>query len=314
MRNWDLMSIILLSTLLVFLIIFLPENPLRIVLGLAFLLFFPGYSLISFLFPEKGEIDTIERIALSFGLSIAIIPLIGLILNYTPFGIKLEPILLITSLFNVIFSSLAILRRKRALNPFFPEVRIDLRFKSAGMLDKALTIVLIVALFISVATLVYIIMNPRQSERFTEFYILGPKGKAADYPTKLFVNQTASVIIGIVNHEQITVNYTIEIWLLDVNFENNRTSIRSMVLIERFNVTLEHKPLSEKWEPQWEKLYNFSIDKPGHFKIFFLLFKDFAEPLPKFVDYAGTEAEKRILDAIDGKIQCLILNVEVRDL
>jgi len=31
-------------------------------------------------------IDGIERVALSFGLSIAIVPLIGLVLNFTPWG------------------------------------------------------------------------------------------------------------------------------------------------------------------------------------------------------------------------------------
>ncbi|MCK4222104.1 MAG: DUF1616 domain-containing protein, partial [Dehalococcoidia bacterium] len=58
-------------------------GPLRIVLGLPFLLFSPGYALIAALFPKKGSLDGIERIALSFGLSIAVVPLIGLILNYT---------------------------------------------------------------------------------------------------------------------------------------------------------------------------------------------------------------------------------------
>ncbi|MHB8987039.1 MAG: DUF1616 domain-containing protein [Eubacteriales bacterium] len=37
--------------------------------------------------------DGIERVALSFGLSIAVVPLVGLILNYTPWGIRLAPIL-----------------------------------------------------------------------------------------------------------------------------------------------------------------------------------------------------------------------------
>src|SRR5699024_12451412 len=37
---------------------------------------------------RAGSIDGIERVALSFGLSIAITPLIGLLLNFTPFGIR----------------------------------------------------------------------------------------------------------------------------------------------------------------------------------------------------------------------------------
>lgn len=317
MRDWDLFSVILLSLLLVFLVSVFPDNPARIVLGLAFVLFLPGYSLVSFLFSEREDLETIERIALSFGLSVAIVPLIGLILNYTPFGIRLEPILFSISTFNLVFSSLAIIRRKKALNPFVPEIKFYLGWKTAGKLEKALTVILIFALLISLTTLVYIILNPRQVESFTEFYILGPKGKASDYPTKLFVNQNASLIIGIVNHEQRVVNYTIEIWLVKANFEDG-LKVEEMLFMDSFNVTLEHKPLSEKWEPQWEIRYNLFIEKPGKYRLFFLLFKDSQPALPfkaeRMMDFAGTEAESRIFDAIEGKIQSLILNIEVREL
>ncbi|MEM4615923.1 MAG: DUF1616 domain-containing protein [Archaeoglobaceae archaeon] len=316
MRNWDLLCIILLSILLIILIFFTPENPARIALGLAFILFFPGYSLVSFLFTDRKDLETIERIALSFGLSVAIVPLIGLALNYTPFGIRLEPILFSLSAFNILFSSLAILKRRKSLDPFVPKIKIDLGLKNASNFEKALTVALIAALIISFATLIYVILNPRQAESFTEFYILGPKGKASDYPTKLFVNQSASLIIGLVNHEQRTVNYTIEIWLVKASFDD-RLKIESMQLIDILNVTLEHKPLSEKWEAQWELPYNFSIEKPGKYKIFFLLFKDSRPPLPfeaKKMDYAGTEAENRIIEAVEGRIQSLILNIEVREL
>jgi len=43
-------------------------------------LFLPGYTLIATLFPRKDDLDGIERVALSFGLSIAITPLLGLAL------------------------------------------------------------------------------------------------------------------------------------------------------------------------------------------------------------------------------------------
>ena len=52
-------------------------------------------------------------------------------------------------------------------------------------------------------------IKPKQGETFTEFYILGPGGQASNYPTNITVGQNASVIIGIVNHEQKTVNYNL---------------------------------------------------------------------------------------------------------
>lgn len=60
----------------------LNETPIRVLLALPLVLFIPGYSLIAALFPTDEDLDLIERIALSFGLSIAVVPLIGLGLNY----------------------------------------------------------------------------------------------------------------------------------------------------------------------------------------------------------------------------------------
>jgi len=76
-------------------------------------LFLPGYSLIATLFPRKDDLDGIERVALSFGLSIAITPLLGLALNYTPFGIRLSPILIVLSVFTVSLAIGALVRRNR---------------------------------------------------------------------------------------------------------------------------------------------------------------------------------------------------------
>ena len=53
-------------------------------------LFLPGFTLIKTLFPTR-EIDNIERTALSIGMSLALVPLVGLLLNYTPWGIRLTP-------------------------------------------------------------------------------------------------------------------------------------------------------------------------------------------------------------------------------
>jgi len=88
------------------LVLFLP-----VVLGLLLVLFLPGYSLIAALFPRRDDLDGIERIALSFGLSIAVVPLLGLGLNYTPYGIRLVPVLLGLSLFTILLALVAYIRR-----------------------------------------------------------------------------------------------------------------------------------------------------------------------------------------------------------
>jgi len=44
-------------------------------------------------------------------------------------------------------------------------------------------------------------MTESLQEPFTEFYILGPEGKADNYPTDYVLGENGTVIVGIVNHE-----------------------------------------------------------------------------------------------------------------
>ncbi|AEH25457.1 DUF1616 domain-containing protein [Pyrococcus yayanosii] len=323
---WDLLTIIGLSLLLDLIIVLAPESLLRKALGLSFVLFFPGYVFVTALFPEKKELDNLERLALSFGLSIALVPLIGLALNYTPWGIRLTPILVSLTIFNVTFALIAIHRRKNAINPWIPwitieDIKRELEWEEASKLDKALTVILIGAIIASFGVLSYVITNPKPGEAFTEFYILGPKGKAADYPTELFVGENGTVIIGIVNHEHRNVTYYVEIWLVNLtyNFTTNQTFIHEMYLMHRFNVTLPNVPVNIEgnWTPQFETNYTFSINRPGKWQVWFLLFKDREPAIPmeclKGENCAQTESW-RILEAINGTIQSLKLNVNVKEL
>ncbi|MCC6041863.1 MAG: DUF1616 domain-containing protein [Desulfurococcaceae archaeon] len=70
--------------------------PLRWFLGTVFVLFLPGYVTVEALYPEESSLRPLERLALSIGLSLAVVPLIGLLLNYSPWGIRLGPV--VTSL------------------------------------------------------------------------------------------------------------------------------------------------------------------------------------------------------------------------
>ena len=65
----------------------------RYIFGSIIVLFLPGYSLVEALYPGEEDLTPLERLALSIGLSLAIVPLIGLVLNYTPWGIRLDPVL-----------------------------------------------------------------------------------------------------------------------------------------------------------------------------------------------------------------------------
>src|SRR2546425_7106395 len=82
-------------------------------LALLLVLFVPGYILVAALFPSNKELDWIERIALSFGLSIAVVPLLGLLLNFTPWGIRFAPIVATIAAFTILVGLAAWWRRMR---------------------------------------------------------------------------------------------------------------------------------------------------------------------------------------------------------
>lgn len=87
----------------------------RYLLASVFVLFLPGYSFIKALFPVK-EIDNVERIALSIGMSLAIVAINALILNYTPWGISTNPITLSLLGLTLTLSTAAVVREHQALS------------------------------------------------------------------------------------------------------------------------------------------------------------------------------------------------------
>jgi len=255
----ELLLINILSLILIAVISFTSLKVVRIILGLPLILFFPGYALISALFPKRQSLDSMERVALGFGLSIAIVPLIGLILNYTPWGIRLYPILICLTVFILTMSVVAWMRRSYVLPSERVSINIDVNFSSwasRSKLDKVLTVVLICAILASIGTLLYVISAPRVGEKFTEFYILGEGGKAEGYPEELVVKETGYVILGVVNHEYEPVSYSIKVLIGD---EDN-SAIGP--------ITLEN---NEKWE----KKIGFTPYRPGeNIKVQFLLYRD----------------------------------------
>jgi len=250
------------------------ETILRNVLGLPLVLFLPGYALIAALFPAKSDLDGIERTALSFGLSIAIVPLIGLVLNYTPFGIRLLPVLVCLSIFIFIMCWLAYIRRAslpetEAFEISFSAAALSLKNeileKSESKLDRALTIILILSILMSVATLEYVILTPKEGERFTEFYVLGPQGIADNYTTDYTLGQSGTMIVGIVNHEYRPVNYTMQ-----VRLENQLLPLPENLQ----HITLDHNET-------WEETVTFTPPLVGqNMKLEFLLFNETDKTTP----------------------------------
>ncbi|MEM2152999.1 MAG: DUF1616 domain-containing protein [Nitrososphaerota archaeon] len=102
-------------TLTIFIIYIAPQaSPfvyLRYIFGSLFVLYLPGAALIELLYPKPSDLSQLERLALSIGLSLALVPLVGLILNYTPWGIRLDPIVISLSMLTLAFGLGAVVRK-----------------------------------------------------------------------------------------------------------------------------------------------------------------------------------------------------------
>jgi len=261
------------------LVIYLPvlnETPIKAAIVIPGILFFPGYYLIAALFPKNIDIGFTERIALSFGVSLAVVPLIGLGLNFTPFGIRLDPVIIALTLF--ILGMILIAHYRRALLPSDERFQVP-SFGIAGTLrqgvfskagsrfDRCLTVIITLAVLGAVLLTIFMIAIPKEGERFTEFFILGEKQKAADYPVWVRIGQQYPLYIGIRNHEYRNVNYTIETWKLRMEFDTltNASRIERMDLDSRFTLPLAHN--ETKILP-----YNLSLDKNGYNRVEFLVF------------------------------------------
>lgn len=261
------------SLVLIAFTLLLPNDVVRIILGVPFVIFAPGYTFLVALFPRSWGLGGIERVGLSFALSVAIAPLLVLILNYTPWGIRLEPIIYSVALF-IFVTSITAWLRQRKLNEFerfTVQFRVPIPNWGEGTWDRMLTIIFTVVIVGGLGMLGYIIATPKAGETFTEFYILGPEGIAQNYPRVLNLGDEAKMFVGIINHEGKDVVYRVEVLIGD----------KKSVVIEPILVIDDQK---------WEGEVVLVPEEVGEDqKVEFLLFindavEPYLEPLHLFID------------------------------
>lgn len=215
--------------------------------------------MVAAVFPRRKALDNTERMALSFGLSIAMVPFIGLILNYTLWGVGLYAMLVSITVFIVVASIVAWYRRRRLADA--ERATVSFNFSLApwmgqSSLDKVLSIILVAAILAAIGTLSYVVAAPKVGEKFTEFYLLGLDGQAVDYPRELKVGEEGKVLVGVINREHEIASYWLEVRLDGVR--NNSVG-----------------PLTLKHDEKWEEAISFTPSKAGdNQKVEYLLYKN----------------------------------------
>jgi uncharacterized membrane protein len=262
--------IMLTLTVLALMVIFTPglsNTFVGSIFVIPMILFIPGYVLMAALFPKKDDLEFIERIALSFGSSMAAALLIGLPLKFTlgttSFPILYTFYLYILCTFTLAFIFIAAYRRKNLhdeerFSVPFPNMYEDVNHEISlhkNSMERISTGILIFLMFFAISTVYFVITAPKPGERFTEFYVLDPAGKADNYTTELKYNVPSEILVGVVNHEYSSVNYTVQ-------------------------VALGNEVLTDTWfslnhNETWEKNVTFVPDKIGtDMRLEFWLFKE----------------------------------------
>ena len=165
---------------------------------------------------------------------LAIIALIAFGIHFTSGGIQLGPTVLAVSLLAWVMILVAHYRRallpieERFVMPFSAiahAIREGLFPPESDRTDRVLSVVLVLVMIIAITTVIYVIASPKESEHFSEFFILGENKMAADYPDLIISGKNYPMFIGVGNHEYRNMTYTIETWasLTEFNTTTNST-------------------------------------------------------------------------------------------
>lgn len=222
------------------------------VLGLVAMAFAPGYAFVAVLFPgtgqDDGSIAVVERLVLAVGLSVCLVPLVGLGLDYTPRSIRPDELVMIIGILSIVLVAAAAVRRLL----LSPDDRFDPR-NAGGVVSglirnetdrsvSTLNVLLVVGLLVAASGVGFAAMSTERGEQFTEFYILTEDSEtgdlvAGDYPDEVG-GEAEPVHIGIANKEGETVEYTVVILLQSFEGERERLMVRQWTL-DTFSMTLQ---------------------------------------------------------------------------
>lgn len=242
---------------------------LQTVLALPMVLFAPGYVLVATLFPREaspssravdgttdqwapnlsgGSIDTVERLALSFGMSVAIVPMLVVGLG-AAWSFSTGSILATLSVFLVLGSGLAFVRRQRV-----PETRrfgvsdVELPVgavtgdSDATDLDRLLSVGLVVSIVVAVAAMGYAVALPYQGDDSAMLYLATENETGqlttAEYPTTFTVGEASPLFVGIA-HRGGDQQYTLVLALERVSETDSGLVVTEQTTLDSFQVTFD---------------------------------------------------------------------------
>ncbi|WP_128475860.1 DUF1616 domain-containing protein [Halorussus pelagicus] len=215
-------------------------TPLAAALGLPLLFFAPGYALVSALFPgatpddarsdatpdDAGQhgLSGTERAALGFGVSLALLPLVGVAVSLSPWQLAPATVLLAVALVTVAFAVVAAGRRVRRpadrrfslpLGVWLDDARRA--FSTGPLSERALNVGLVVGVALAVSAMGYAIAAPGPGQSYTEVALLSQNETgelvAEDYPETIEQGQSRPLVVELTNREGERTDYSVVVEL-----------------------------------------------------------------------------------------------------
>jgi uncharacterized membrane protein len=165
---------------------------LRITVSLFSLLFLPGFALSFVLFPNRNTLEGAGRVAVSAGLSIALLILVGYTLNLTPWGIQLGSILAAIGIIVTGASAYCGIRYRHFLKELLHEARRKIRPQNILALGLVIGVVF---------GLSWLAVAAPGAEPTTEFFVV-------DHEVQ---DRHLVLTLSIINYEPAQTTYTLRI-------------------------------------------------------------------------------------------------------
>lgn len=215
---------------------------LRALVGLPLLFLLPGYALVAGLFPASeptepsrldwgvvgdggavlpnAGVDNRERLALSFGASVALLPIVAVGLSLAGFAYSLEVLTATISVVGVLGMAVGVVRRnripprRRFQVPHEQWVATAYRgvFGRRSAVDAGLNVALAVVVVASLAGVGYAVVAPNDAESFTSVALLTENDEgtltASGYPETLS-ESGEELVVRIENHEDEAASYAV---------------------------------------------------------------------------------------------------------
>lgn len=232
------------------------QRLLRAVVGLPFVLFLPGYVLVAVVFPgadrsnARRGIGLGERAALSFGMSLALLPPLVLVVELVSTGVPTAVVIATVSTFLGAGAILASVRRLRLPQERQFELPVgrwldELRESTVGAgspLDAAITVALLLSIVLATSTLGYALIVPTDGETYSSFSLLAEDEAgelaAADYPDELVAGEDQRFAVGIENEHSEPITYTVVVELQEVRTGGGTVDVLQEEELERFEVAI----------------------------------------------------------------------------